>query len=149
MTDKAGLHDVGWASGVCVGDYNNDGFEDLFCTTLGKTSSTRTMATARSTDVTKEAGLLNDLPRYGAGCTFLGLQSRWFSGSFRFELCSSTSIGPGARPEHRLTWKGIDVECGHAVCRTECTRSIAIMATAPLLTSATKPGSRLHGAAMA
>ncbi|HEV2696748.1 MAG TPA: VCBS repeat-containing protein, partial [Terriglobales bacterium] len=32
VTDKAGLRSVGWASGVCVGDYNNDGFEDLFCT---------------------------------------------------------------------------------------------------------------------
>lgn len=35
MTDKAGLRDIGWAYGVCVGDYNNDGFEDLFCTYWG------------------------------------------------------------------------------------------------------------------
>ena len=34
VTEKAGLNAVGWASGVCVGDYNNDGFEDLFCTVL-------------------------------------------------------------------------------------------------------------------
>src|SRR6267154_2542486 len=32
VTEKAGLHDVGWACGVCVGDYNNDGNEDLFIT---------------------------------------------------------------------------------------------------------------------
>jgi len=32
VTEKAGLHEVGWANGVCVGDYNNDGNEDLFCT---------------------------------------------------------------------------------------------------------------------
>src|SRR5438132_10021060 len=29
VTEKAGLKAVGWASSVCVGDYNNDGFEDL------------------------------------------------------------------------------------------------------------------------
>src|SRR5262252_4266951 len=36
VTEKAGLHDVGWASAVCVGDYNNDGFEDMFCTYFGQ-----------------------------------------------------------------------------------------------------------------
>ena len=33
---KAGLLDAGWAVGVCVGDYNNDGFEDLFVTYFGQ-----------------------------------------------------------------------------------------------------------------
>ena len=32
VTEKAGLHHTGWASAVCVGDYNNDGFEDLVVT---------------------------------------------------------------------------------------------------------------------
>ena len=37
VTEKAGVTAVGWASAVCVGDYNNDGFEDLFCTYFGQT----------------------------------------------------------------------------------------------------------------
>jgi hypothetical protein len=32
VTKQAGLLKSGWACGVCVGDYNNDGFEDLFIT---------------------------------------------------------------------------------------------------------------------
>ena len=35
VTDKAGLRRTGWASAVSVGDYNNDGFDDLFVTYLG------------------------------------------------------------------------------------------------------------------
>src|SRR5262245_8664954 len=30
VTEKAGLHSLGWATGVCIGDYDNDGFEDIF-----------------------------------------------------------------------------------------------------------------------
>jgi len=36
VTAKAGLTFTGWANGVCVGDYNNDGFEDLFITYYGQ-----------------------------------------------------------------------------------------------------------------
>ena len=35
-TEKAGLQSTGWASAVCIGDYNNDGFEDIFCTYYGQ-----------------------------------------------------------------------------------------------------------------
>src|ERR1700761_1907817 len=35
VTDKLGLHSTGWAQGVCSGDYDNDGFIDLFVTFWG------------------------------------------------------------------------------------------------------------------
>jgi hypothetical protein len=35
IIEKAGLRAIGWASAVCVGDYNSDGFEDIFCTAFG------------------------------------------------------------------------------------------------------------------
>src|SRR4051794_638065 len=36
VTDRAGLNANGWGQGVCVGDYDNDGWEDLFVTYYGK-----------------------------------------------------------------------------------------------------------------
>src|SRR5207302_8823337 len=35
VTDKAGLANVGWGMGIAVGDYNNDGFDDIYVTCLG------------------------------------------------------------------------------------------------------------------
>jgi hypothetical protein len=71
VTEKAGLHHVGWGNGVCVGDYNNDGFEDLFCTYFGQNKLYRNNGDGTFTDVTKEAGLLDPGTRFGTGCTFV------------------------------------------------------------------------------
>src|SRR5262249_12857294 len=35
VTQKAGLTKTGWGQGVCIGDYDNDGFDDLFVTYWG------------------------------------------------------------------------------------------------------------------
>ena len=56
VTDKAGLRSIGWASGVCVGDYNNDGFDDIFCTYFGQNILYRNNGDGTFTDVTKAPG---------------------------------------------------------------------------------------------
>jgi enediyne biosynthesis protein E4 len=113
VTEKSGLHDVGWASGVCVGDYNNDGFEDLFCTYFGQNKLYRNNGNGTFTDVTKEAGLLNDKPRWGAGCTFVdynrdGHLDLFVSNYLQFDFQRAPK--PGANSN--CNWKGIPVECG-------------------------------------
>jgi len=71
VTAKAGLIDIGWAQGVCVGDYNNDGFEDLFLTYYGQNRLYRNNGDGTFTNVTEKAGLLHPRTRFSSGCTFV------------------------------------------------------------------------------
>lgn len=71
VTLEAGLTRTGWACGVCVGDYNNDGFDDLFLTYWGQNVLYRNNGNGTFTDVTREAGLLDATVRYGTGCAFV------------------------------------------------------------------------------
>ena len=113
VTEKAGLRALGWASGVCVGDYNNDGFEDIFCTNFGQNRLYRNNGDGTFTDVTEAAGLSNAQPRWGAGCSFLdynrdGHLDLFVSNYVRFSLEHAPVPGENSN----CNWKGIPVECG-------------------------------------
>jgi hypothetical protein len=113
VTEKAGLHDVGWANAVCVGDYNNDGYEDLFCTYFGQNKLYRNNGDGTFTDATKAAGLFNASARWGAGCSFLdydrdGNLDLFVSNYIQFDIQHVPK--PGA--EVNCNWKGLPVNCG-------------------------------------
>ena len=113
VTAQAGLVAAGWASGVCVGDYNNDGFEDLFCSAFGQNRLYRNNGDGTFTDVTKAAGLWNAEPRWGAGCSFVdydrdGHLDLFVSNYIRFDV--ERAPVPGANSN--CNWKGIPVACG-------------------------------------
>jgi hypothetical protein len=57
VTAAAGLTHSGWGSAACIGDFNNDGFEDLFCTYLGQNKLYRNNGNGTFTDATEQAGL--------------------------------------------------------------------------------------------
>jgi enediyne biosynthesis protein E4 len=71
VTAKAGLVRSGWGQGVCIGDYDNDGFDDLFVTYWGHNVLYHNNADGTFTDVTKKAGLYSEDIRWGTGCAFL------------------------------------------------------------------------------
>jgi enediyne biosynthesis protein E4 len=111
VTEKAGLHAAGWANGVCVGDYNNDGFDDMFVTYFGQNRLYRNNGDGSFTDVTQAAGLINDPTRWGAGCSFLdynrdGHLDLFVSNYVHFDLAHA--LPPGGS----CNFKGIPVECG-------------------------------------
>ena len=113
VTEKAGLRFTGWGSGVCVGDYNNDGWEDLFCTFYGQNKLYRNNGDGTFTDVTKQAGLENSKTRWGAGCTFLdynrdGHLDLFVSNYVQFD---ATHI-PKPGQDVYCNWKGVPVNCG-------------------------------------
>jgi enediyne biosynthesis protein E4 len=113
VTEKAGLGRTGWASAVAVGDYNNDGFDDLFITYWGQNALYRNNGNGTFTDVTETAGLLHTGMRWGSGCTFIdydrdGRLDLFVANYLEFDINKIPK--PGENPY--CNWKGIPVNCG-------------------------------------
>ncbi len=114
VTSKAGLLGSGWAQGVCVGDYNNDGFEDLFLTYYGQNILYRNNGDGTFTDVTAKAGLLHPTTRYSTGCTFVdynrdGLLDLFVSNYLEIDL--ATAPKPSMAVPN-CNYEGVPVMCG-------------------------------------
>ena len=71
VTRKAGLTFSGWGQGCCVGDYDNDGFEDLFVSYWGRNVLYHNNGDGTFTNVSQKAGVAGTTNRWGAGCCFL------------------------------------------------------------------------------
>ena len=115
VTAKAGLLRTGWGQGVCVGDYDNDGFDDLFVTYWGQNVLYRNNGDGTFTDVTAKAGLTqqSSRPRWNTGCCFVdydkdGYLDLFVANYVDLDLSATPAMGAG----EYCHWKGIPVMCG-------------------------------------
>ena len=113
VTAKSGLGQTGWQTGVCIGDYDNDGFDDLFCAFWGQNRLFHNNGNGTFTDVTKKAGLTQPKVRWGAGCTFLDYDR---DGHLDLFVCNYLQLDPDNIPSqtdtHFCQWKGVPIMCG-------------------------------------
>jgi len=112
VTEKAGLAHTGWGQGVCVGDYDNDGNEDLFVTYFGKNVLYHNNGNGTFTDVSEKAHVEGN-GVWSTGCAFVdydrdGKLDLFVATYVDFDL--KTAPGPGDRPS--CIWKGVPVMCG-------------------------------------
>ena len=112
VTIKSGLNATGWGQGVCVGDYDNDGWEDLYVTYYGKNRLFHNQ-NGVFTEVAEKAGVAGSGKAWGTGCAWLdydrdGHLDLMIANYVDFDL--ATAPTPGERPS--CVWKGVPVMCG-------------------------------------
>jgi hypothetical protein len=114
VTEESGLgRKTGWASSVCVGDFDDDGAPDLFVTYYGRNVLYRNVGRGRFEDATAKAGFPTTGTRWGSGCSFLdydrdGRLDLFVANYLSFDLDKAAEPGQGTN----CLWKGIPVNCG-------------------------------------
>jgi hypothetical protein len=113
VTKAAGLDVAGWGQGVCVGDYDNDGYDDLYVTYYGKNHLFHNQGNGTFRDVTEEAGVGGSGKDWGTGCAFVdydrdGKLDLMVANYVDFDLATIPKPGEGVM----CLWKGTPVMCG-------------------------------------
>jgi hypothetical protein len=112
VTAKAGLTATGWGQGVCVGDYDNDGWEDLYVTYYGKNRLYHNDHGV-FTEVAEKAGVAGSGKAWGTGCAFVdynrdGRLDLMVANYVDFNIATTPTPGEGSS----CVWKGVPVMCG-------------------------------------
>jgi enediyne biosynthesis protein E4 len=114
VTARAGIASFGWGQGACVGDFDNDGFDDLFVTYYGRPNILyRNNGDGTFTDVTAKAALDEPSSNWSTGCAFVdydrdGLLDLFVTSYVDFDLY--TAGLPGSGPN--CFFKNVAVFCG-------------------------------------
>ena len=112
VTTKAGLAATGWGQGACVGDYDNDGWEDLYVTYYGKNRLYHNDHGV-FTEVAEKAGVAGSGKAWGTGCAFVdynhdGRLDLMVANYVDFNIATTPVPGQGSS----CVWKGVAVMCG-------------------------------------
>lgn len=116
VTLKAGVGRTGWGQGVCSGDFNNDGVEDLFVTYWGDCVLYRNNGNGTFTDVAQQAGVstrtTTGLRRWNTGCAFVDYDR---DGHLDLFVANYIDFDPKTAPlpeSGPCLYKGLTVACG-------------------------------------
>ncbi len=115
VTEKAGLVRSGWGQGVCIGDYDNDGWNDLFVSYWGSNALYRNNGNGTFTDVSAKAGVTTSggrIPRWNTGCAFVdydrdGWLDLFVANYIDFDIRKAPVPESGT-----CLYKGLKVACG-------------------------------------
>ncbi len=113
VTEKAGLGHTGWGQGVCAGDFDNDGFVDLFIGQWGHNVLLHNLGNGKFRDETKERGLDRPNSRWSTGCAFIDYDR---DGQLDLVVANYIEFAPAdvaksGEPE-ACNWRGLPVPCG-------------------------------------
>jgi hypothetical protein len=113
VTRSAGLAASGWGQGACVGDYDNDGFDDLYVTYYGKNRLYHNERNGTFKEVAAPAGIAGSGGEWGSGCAFVdydrdGKLDLVVANYVHFDMKTAPRPGEG----QRCIWKGVPVMCG-------------------------------------
>ena len=113
VTSRAGLTASGWGQGACVGDYDNDGFDDLYVTYYGHNRLYHNQGNGTFKEVATSAGVAGSGGEWGSGCAFVdydrdGKLDLMVANYVHFDFKSAPRPGEG----QMCIWKGVPVMCG-------------------------------------
>jgi len=116
VTLAAGLARTGWGAGCCVGDFDNDGLDDLFVTYWGDCALWKNLGGGKFVDVAAKAGVTtrttSGLKRHNTGCAFLDYDR---DGHLDLFVANYIDFDPKTAPlpeSGPCKYKGILVACG-------------------------------------
>jgi enediyne biosynthesis protein E4 len=113
VTEKAGLSHSGWGQGVCIGDYDNDGNEDIFVTYWGENVLYHNNGDGTFTEVGHKAQVQGVATRWSTGCAFVDYDRDGYLDLFvthYVDFSLQTAKIPGSNPY--CIYRGMPVNCG-------------------------------------
>ncbi len=115
VTDKAGVANERWGFGVAVGDYDNDGWPDMYVANYGKNRLYHNNHDGTYTDVAEQAGVT--LGGWSTGPTWGdydhdGSLDLFVPGYVKYDLDHPPQAGKGRIPAGACQFRGVDVFCG-------------------------------------
>ena len=115
VTEKAGVANERWGFGVAVGDYDRDGWPDIYVSNFGKNRLYHNNHDGTFTDAAEKAGVT--LGGWSTGATWGdydrdGFLDLFVPGYVKFDPDNPPLAGKGSLPPGFCQFRGIDVMCG-------------------------------------